>query len=83
MLARTPTETKKERLDRALAECLAKAGTFPVLTQPVPIIGTKVYAPEPCSNPRQRLGAAYYNPTCFCGWMMGEHKPAKIIEFQP
>lgn len=74
MLARTPkqnaTKAALDALDARLrAECRG-----PFYPQPLPVIGTKAtYLDKPCSNPRQRLGAAIYNPTCHCGYLMREH----------
>lgn len=70
----------KRTTSEVIADCVKQLGP-PLQMQPVPEIGTNTYAPEPCRNPRPRVGAAYYNPTCFCGWMMGEHKTATVVPF--
>lgn len=72
--------SKKQILDQAFAECVAKMGPCKITMPPLPIVGTNTYAPEPCSNPRQS-GRAGHTPSCMCGWPMGAHKTAEIVDF--
>lgn len=76
MLARTPSETAKERLDRVMAEAVAKLGPMRPMPPRRPIGGGDFLA-EPCSTPRERY-MHYHTPLCMCGYAMGEHKTGGV-----
>lgn len=69
----------KRTTSEVIADCVAELGPPPVMVQPLPIVGTNTYAPEPCSNPRKSYRAGH-TPSCFCGWPMGSHKTAEVID---